>query len=88
MIAVIVLTHNRAHLLERCVEDVLGRVSEKTQEIIIWDNASDDGTGEYLDGIHDPRIQIVRHPENIGTNAYAPAVKLTIGSLVRWSKPG
>jgi GT2 family glycosyltransferase len=77
VIAVIVLTHNRAHLLERCVEDVLGRVSEKTQEIIIWDNASDDGTREYLEGIHGPRIQVVRHPENIGTNAYAPAVKLT-----------
>jgi GT2 family glycosyltransferase len=77
VIAVIVLTHNRAHLLERCVEDVLGRVSEKTQEIIIWDNASDDGTREYLEGINDPRIRVVSHPENIGTNAYAPAVKLT-----------
>ncbi len=77
MIAVIVLTHNRAHLLERCVEDVLWRVSEKTQEIIIWDNASDDGTREYLEGVHGPRIQVIRHSENIGTNAYAPAVKLT-----------
>jgi GT2 family glycosyltransferase len=77
VIAVVVLTYNRAHLLERCVEDVLGRVSEKTQEIVIWDNASDDGTREYLEGIHDSRIQVVHHPENIGTNAYAPAVALT-----------
>jgi GT2 family glycosyltransferase len=77
VIAVVVLTHNRAHLLERCVEDVLGRVSDKTQEIVIWDNASDDGTHEYLDGIDDSRINVVRHPENIGTNAYASAVALT-----------
>jgi GT2 family glycosyltransferase len=77
VIAVVVLTYNRAHLLQRCVADVLGRASPKTQEIVIWDNASDDGTGEYLAGIEDARIRVVRHPENIGTNAYAPVVALT-----------
>jgi GT2 family glycosyltransferase len=82
VIAVIVLTHNRAHLLARCVEDVLGRTSDKTQEIIIWDNASDDGTREYLNNVCDPRIQIVGHPENIGTNAYAPAVALTTAPYI------
>ena len=49
MIAVIVLTYNRAHLLERCVEDVLLRTSDATREIIIWNNASDDETKEYLE---------------------------------------
>src|SRR5215208_2768028 len=82
MIAVIVLTHNRAHLLERCVEDVLLRTSDATREIIIWDNASEDGTGDCLSRIEDPRIRIVRHPENIGTNAYAPAVELTTAPYI------
>ena len=32
-IAVVVLTYNRPHLLQQCVDNVLGRVSEKTTEI-------------------------------------------------------
>jgi GT2 family glycosyltransferase len=73
VIAVIVLTHNRLSLFRRCVEDVLLQTSAKTREIIIWNNGSRDGTREYLDGLTDPRIRIVHHPENIGMNAYARA---------------
>jgi len=82
VIAVVVLTHNRLHLLERCIEDVLGRTSDKTQEMLIWDNASDDGTADYLARLADPRIRVVRHPENIGTNAYAPAVAMTTAPYI------
>jgi GT2 family glycosyltransferase len=77
VIAVVVLTHSRAHLFERCIRDVLGRTSEKTQEIVVWDNASDDRTGDVLEEIEDPRIRVVRSPDNIGINAYAQAVALT-----------
>ena len=77
MIAIVVITHNRLHLLRRCVEDVLHRTSEKTKEIIIWDNASADGTREYLDALDEPRLHAVHHPENIGMNAYAQAFSLT-----------
>jgi GT2 family glycosyltransferase len=77
MIAIVVVTHNRLHLLRRCVEDVLRRTSEKTQEIVIWDNASADGTREYLDALDEPRLRAVHHPENIGMNAYAQAISLT-----------
>jgi GT2 family glycosyltransferase len=73
VIAVVVLTHNRLELLRRCVEDVLGRTSELTREIVIWDNGSEDGTREYLDALTDPRFQVVHSPENIGMNAYAEA---------------
>jgi GT2 family glycosyltransferase len=77
LIAVVVVTHNRVHLLERCVEAVLKRTSPKTTEIVIWDNASEDGTEEYLAGVKDLRLQVVRHATNIGTSAYAPAITLT-----------
>jgi GT2 family glycosyltransferase len=76
MIAIVVITHNRLHLLRRCVEDVLWRTSEKTKEIIIWNNASADGTREYLDALDEPRLHAVHHPENIGMNAYAQAFSL------------
>jgi len=76
VIAIVVVTHNRLHLLRRCVEDVLGRTSEQTKEIVIWDNASVDGTPEYLAGLREPRLRVVCHPQNIGMNAYARAFSL------------
>ena len=77
MISLVVLTRDRLELLRKCVENVLGRTSNSTREIVIWDNASSDGTADYLDNLTDPRIQVVHHPENIGQNAYAHAFALT-----------
>lgn len=82
VISIIVLTHNRLHLLQRCVRDVLLRTSLATKEIVIWNNASEDGTSEYLATLDDPRITVVDNDENIGTNAYARAVELTSGEYI------
>jgi rhamnopyranosyl-N-acetylglucosaminyl-diphospho-decaprenol beta-1,3/1,4-galactofuranosyltransferase len=76
VISVVVLTYNRLPLLRRCVEDVLLRTSEKTREIVIWNNGSDDGTREYLDELPDSRIRVVHGRENVGMNAYARAFAL------------
>jgi GT2 family glycosyltransferase len=70
-ISIVVLTHNRCHLLRQCVENVLMRTSPLTTEIVIWDNASTDDTAAYLDSLSDPRIRVVHHPTNIGVNAYS-----------------
>lgn len=76
-IAVVVLTHNRLHLVSKCVENVLLRTSEATREIVIWDNASTDGTAEYLASLDDPRIRVMRSEENVGQNGYARAFRTT-----------
>lgn len=76
-IAVLVLSHNRVHLLRRCVEYVLLRTSEHAKEIVIWNNSSTDATRSYLDTLTDPRIRVVHHERNIGQNAYARAALLT-----------
>jgi GT2 family glycosyltransferase len=76
-IAIVVLTHNRVHLLPKCVENVLLRTSPATREIVIWNNASTDETAEYLDSLDDPRIRAVHSERNIGQNAYAEAFALT-----------
>jgi GT2 family glycosyltransferase len=82
VISIVVLTHSRVHLLRQCVENVLGRTSDATEEILIWDNASTDGTGEYLETIADPRVTFVRHATNIGQNAYALAFARTGGEFM------
>lgn len=81
-IAVVVLTHNRVHLLRQCVENVLSAVSPATSEIVIWDNASTDGTRAYLDQLEDPRITVVHHDTNVGQNGYARAFAMTNAAYI------
>lgn len=76
-IAIVVLTYNRVHLLRQCVESVLARASDRTTEIVIWDNASTDGTAAYLDSLRDERIRVVHHETNIGQSAYGRGFRLT-----------
>jgi GT2 family glycosyltransferase len=77
VIAVAVLTHNRVQLLQQCVEHALRRASPDTTEIVIWDNASTDGTAAYLGSLDDPRIRVVRSERNVGLPAYADAFDAT-----------
>jgi GT2 family glycosyltransferase len=77
VIALVVVTYNRLHLLQDCVEKVLLRTSDLTTTIVIWNNASTDGTAEYLRTLDDPRIRVVDHPENIGQSAFARAFRET-----------
>jgi GT2 family glycosyltransferase len=81
-IAVVVLTHDRLHLVRKCYENVLARTSPAVTEIVIWDNASTDGTGEFLAGVADERLQVVRNERNIGQNGYAEAVKRTTAPYI------
>ena len=38
-------------------------------EVLVCDNASSDGTDEYMASIDDPRLRYLRHEQNIGANA-------------------
>lgn len=76
MIAIVVVTLNRAELLRKCVMNVLDR-TESTTEIVIWNNASTDGTADYLTSLTDERLRVVHSPTNVGLNAYARAFRLT-----------
>jgi GT2 family glycosyltransferase len=76
-IAIVVLTHSRVHLLRQCVDNVLARTSMLTREIVLVDNASTDGTGDYLDGLTDKRIRVIHNGSNLGQNAYRSAFDST-----------
>ena len=81
-IAIVVLTHNRVHLLRNCVENVLMRTSPATSEIVIWDNASTDGTSEYLESLRDSRVRVLTSDKNVGQNGYAHAFRQTRSPLM------
>lgn len=62
-IAAIVVTHNRREQLQVTLERLL---AEPLDHVLVFDNASDDGTAQWLQGLADPRLQICRSDRNLG----------------------
>jgi hypothetical protein len=58
-------TYNRAEWLGGCIESLL-RQSFPDFEIIVADNASSDDTSAVVRQLTDPRIQYIRHDQNLG----------------------
>ena len=60
-VSVIIPTHNRAGgMLQRAVASVLDQ-TVRDLELLVVDDASTDGTQEYLGAVTDPRVRSVRH---------------------------
>jgi glycosyltransferase involved in cell wall biosynthesis len=67
-VSVVVPTRNRKQLLAVTLESVLGQLSVGV-EVIVVDEASTDGTPEFVATLGDPRITLVRHDEPRGPGA-------------------
>jgi glycosyltransferase involved in cell wall biosynthesis len=64
-ISILTPVWNGQPYIKECVESVLAQ-DFQDWEMIIGDNASDDGTSEYLRTLTDPRIKVFRHEKNLG----------------------
>ena len=67
--SIIILTYNNIEFTKVCLKSVLDYTSQpKTPfEIIVVDNASTDGTQEYLQGLSDMHgIKVIYNKENMG----------------------
>lgn len=62
-IAAIVVTHRR---LQKLRETVTRLLAEPIDHLIVFDNASDDGTADWLAQIRDPRLIVRYSPRNLG----------------------
>ena len=63
--SIIVLTFNGLELNKKCIDSVL-KYTDSDFELIIIDNASKDGTPEYLENLTDSRIEIMYNKKNAG----------------------
>lgn len=64
-LTIIISSYNRCELLQKNVNKMLKCESEDV-EFIISDNASDDGTWEWMKTISDRRVRIMRNEKNYG----------------------
>ncbi|MBI4575675.1 MAG: glycosyltransferase family 2 protein [Planctomycetes bacterium] len=80
--SVVLVTWNRLPFLQLALASLLRTTRFPDWELIVWDNASTDGTREWLAAVDDPRVRVVAHGENIGLNAYRRAMELARGEFL------
>jgi glycosyltransferase involved in cell wall biosynthesis len=64
-ISVCIPTYNSAAYIRECIESALAQEGVEF-EVIVFDNASEDGTWEIVESFSDPRIRAMRSSQNAG----------------------
>lgn len=65
-LTVALLTYNRLHYFKESIAAILNQ-SYTYFELLVLDNCSTDGTGEFVLSLKDPRIRYIRNSSNIST---------------------
>jgi len=60
-LAIVIVSANSAHWLERCLTSVFDRAGEATLEVVVVDNASTDGTRELVESDW-PQVRVIDSP--------------------------
>lgn len=88
LISVVIPTNNKADMIEKSILSVLQQ-SYKLFELIIIDEASDDGTENKVRKIKDHRIKYVKLPENTnGTRAKNLGIRMSNGEFIAFLESG
>ena len=66
-VAAVTVNYNTGKLVQELVESLVGQ--RQLAHATVVDNASADGSADFLDQVHDPRVTLVRNPENRGFSA-------------------
>lgn len=66
LVSVVIPTHNRAGLITRAVDSVLGQAGVEDLEVIVVDDGSADETAEVVGAIADTRVKLLRLEQNQG----------------------
>jgi glycosyltransferase involved in cell wall biosynthesis len=65
LVSVLTAVHNESRFLREAADSVLGQTL-RDLELIVVDDASDDGTPAVLDSLADPRMVVVRNDRQLG----------------------
>jgi len=66
LVSIIVVTYNNLSYNRLCIESLFNDTDYPNFEIIVIDNASSDGTPEYLASLDHPRLKVILNSENKG----------------------
>jgi O-antigen/teichoic acid export membrane protein/GT2 family glycosyltransferase len=82
LVSIFIVTCNRLEFLKKNLSSLLPTLKNINYDLIIWNNASTDGTREYLNSLKIPGIRVIHSENNIGTNAKARAAELCKGDYI------
>lgn len=84
LVSLIIVTYNRIGFLKECVSSLLPTLKNINYELIIVNNASTDGTNEYLEQLQSSikNLKIVSAGKNIGNNAKALGIETSKGDFM------
>lgn len=84
-VSVLILTFNRLKITEAIVPQIIDRIGSIDAEVLIWDNASEDGTYDWLEsyGIADCRVtKVFGSDKNYGVEATNFLAKEATGEYI------
>ncbi|MFS0654152.1 glycosyltransferase [Bacillus sp. 179-C3.3 HS] len=62
--SIVILTYNELHLTKQCIDSIRQHTRRDEYELIIVDNASTDGTKDYIRGLKD--VIVIENEKNLG----------------------
>jgi GT2 family glycosyltransferase len=78
----VVVTYNRLDKLRRTLARLLDTPAAVLDAVVVVDNASDDGTGAWLDGLDDPRLLVYHSQSNLGgAGGFETGMRLAMDQL-------
>lgn len=80
-VSALIAVHNEERLIRGAVESLLAQDFERL-EVIVVDDASDDGTPKVLAAIEDPRLRVIRRPRSGQYGALAFGVAAARGRYI------
>jgi glycosyltransferase involved in cell wall biosynthesis len=82
-VSVVIPVHNGLPFLPETLASVLGQ-TRPPDEVVVVENGSTDGTGEWLAALGDPRVRVVTQPELVSpAQNWTTAVQEASGDLVK-----
>lgn len=86
-LSIIIVSYNTRDFLKKCL-DSLKKINFSDFEIIIVDNASKDGTIEYLESLSEKNLTFIKNPKNLGfSKANNRGIKIARGDYLLFLNP-
>lgn len=87
-LSILVVSYNTKKLTLECLASVFEQTRRTPFELIVWDNASSDGSPEAIDEAYGNRVQLVKSDKNLGfAAANNRAAEIAIGDQLLLLNP-
>ena len=84
LVSIFVVTYNRLGMLKKCIQNMIPTLKNINYELIIIDNASNDGSVEFLREVElsNDKVKVVYNKTNTGINAKSLGAETAKGDFI------